>query len=150
MPELVRRRLDDVKEFHRQLLANRHAYLQSEIQRIESNINQREMQIQSDSERRTELLNVLRTHGALQEYTSLHELHLSLVSRRNDIESRITNLKHFEQGRSEVRVKRELLLQTARREFEERREIREKAINIFNSNSEAIVQCCRQPSGRCC
>ena len=138
MPELVRRRLDDVREFHRQLLSNRYAYLQSEIQRIESNINQRNIQIQLESERREQLMDVLRTHGALQEYTRLHELHLSLVSRRNDIESRIANLIRFEQGRSEVRVKRELLLQTARREFEERREIREKAINIFNSNSEAL------------
>ena len=138
MPELVRRRLDEVREFHRQLLTNRRAYLQSEIQRIESNISQREMQIQSETERRAQLLNVLRTHGALREYTRLHELHLSLVSKRNDIDSRIANLIRFEQGRSEVRIRRELLLQTARREFEERREIRDRAINIFNSNSEAL------------
>ena len=35
-------------------------------------------------------------------------------------------------------MKRELLLQTARREFEERREVREQAINIFNSKSEEL------------
>ena len=138
MPELVRRRLDDVQTFHRQLLSNRRDYLQSEIQRIESNIGRRENRIQVDSDRRARLLTVLESHGALQEYTSLQELHLDSVARRNDIDSRITNLRRFEQGRSEVRVNRELLLQNARREFEERSETRESAINIFNSNSEAL------------
>ena len=138
MPALVRRRLDEVQDFHRQILANRRAYLQSEIQRLEVNRSQREIQIQARTDRRAQLLQVLQTHGALQEYTQLQELHLELVARRNDIENRITNLRRFEEGRSEVRVKRELLLQTARREFEERRDARERAINIFNSNSEAL------------
>ena len=35
-------------------------------------------------------------------------------------------------------MRRELLLQTARREFEERRNVREEAINIFNSKSEEL------------
>ena len=37
-----------------------------------------------------------------------------------------------------MRVDRELLLQTARRDFEERREGRATAINLFNSNSQAL------------
>ena len=138
MPELVRRRLDEVEDFHRQIIANRRAYLESEIQRIEANRNQRELQIQSGVERRAQLLEVLQTHGALQEYTRLQELHLDLISTRNDLDNRISNLRRFEQGRSEVRVNKELLLQTARREFEERREVRERAINIFNSKSEEL------------
>ena len=138
MPDLVRRRLDEVQEFHRQLLTNRRAYLQSEIQRIASNRSQRELQIQAGTDKRAQLFDVLQTHGALQEYTRLQELHLGVIARRNDIDNRITNLRRFEQGRSEVRVRRELLLQTARRDFEERRHARENAINIFNSNSEAL------------
>ena len=138
MPDLVRRRLEEVEEFHRQILTNRRDYLESEIQRIQTNRNMRETQIQAGIERRAELLEVLQANGALQEYTRLQELHLDLIARRNDIDTRIYNLKRFEQGRSEVRVNRELLLQTARREFEERREVREKAINIFNSKSEQL------------
>lgn len=138
MPELVRRRLDEVEDFHRQIIANRRAYLESEIQRIETSRNQRELQLQSRIDRRARLLEVLQTYGALQEYTRLQELHLDLIARRNDLDNRISNLRRFEQGRSEIRVNRELLLQTARREFEERREIREKAINIFNSKSEEL------------
>ena len=138
MPDMVRRRLEEVQDFHRQIVANRRAYLQSEIQRIESGRSQRGLDLQAAIERRAQLLEVLQTHGALQEFTALNELHLDLVSRRNDVDNRISNLQRFEQGRSEVRVSRELLLQTARRDFEERREGRATAINLFNSNSQAL------------
>ena len=138
MPDMVRRRLEEVQDFHRQIVANRRAYLRSEIERIENGRSQREIEIQAGIDKRAQLLEVLQTHGALQEFTRLQELYLGEVARRNDIDNRITNLRRFEQGRSEVRVKRELLLQTARRDFEERREPRARAINIFNSNSEAL------------
>ena len=138
MPELVRHRLSDVQDFHRQLLANRGAYIQAEIQRIEDDRAQRRFHIERASERRAQLLEVLQTHGALEEYTSLQELHLEVKGELNDIRGRIENLRRFEQGKSEARVRRERLLQTARREFEERRYGRETAINLFNSNSEAL------------
>ena len=138
MPNMVRRRLEEVQDFHRQIVANRRAYLQSEIQRVESGRSQRSLELLAEIEKRAQLLQVLQTHGALQEFTALEELHLDLVSRRNDVDNRISNLQRFEQGRSEVRVSRELLLQTARRDFEERREARATAINIFNSNSQAL------------
>ena len=138
MPEIVRHRLEEVQDFHRQIVANRRAYLQSEIQMVESGRSQRSLELQVAIEKRAQSLQVLQTHGALQEFTALNELHLDLVSRRNDVDNRISNLQRFEQGRSEVRVSRELLLQTARRDFEERREGRATAINIFNSNSQAL------------
>ena len=138
MPALVRHRLEEVEEFHKQLLTNRQAYLESEIQSIETKRTRRKLQISARIERRAKLLEVLRTHGALHEFTRLQELHLDVISRRNDIDNQIANLRRFEQGRSEVRVKRELLLQDARREFEERRYAREEAINIFNSKSEEL------------
>ena len=140
MPELVRRRLEDVEDFHRQILINRREYLQSEIQRIETNRSQRQGQIQERVDRRGRLLGVLRTHGALREYTQLQELYLDLVARLNDINGRITNLRRFEQGRSEIRVRRELLLQTARRDFEERWDARKRAIDIFNLNSQVLYE----------
>ena len=137
-PEILRRRLEEVQTFHTQILVNRHAYLNSEIQRIERARNQREMELKEAIERRSKLLDILQTHGALQEYTRLQELHLDVIARRNDIDNRIANLNKFEQGRSDVRVRRELLLQNARRDFDERRESRGDAINLFNSNSQAL------------
>lgn len=138
MPELVRRRIEDVQEFHRQIVANRRAYLQTEMQRIEDGRNQRAGELRAISERRAELLALLEAHGALEEHTRLQELHLGLISSRNDVDIRISNLRRFERGRSEIRVKRELLLQTVRRDFEERHAARTLAIGLFNLNSQAL------------
>ena len=140
MPELVRRRLDEVREFHKQIVANRRDYLNSEIQRLESNRIRRDRQIESASEKRARLLGVLETYGALQEYTRLQELQTELVRQLSDVDHLISELTRYERERSEARVKQELLLQTARREFDERRYVRERAINLFNSNSEALYQ----------
>lgn len=140
MPALVRRRLDEVQDFHRQIVANRRDYLQSEIQRIESHRNQRQLEIERTINRRAQLLEVLQTHGALQEFTRLQELYFGIISKLEEVRNRIANLKRFEQGKSEVRVEKELLLQTARRDFEERRNAREETINLFNLNSEALYR----------
>ena len=138
MPEMVRRRLEDVQDFHHQIVANRRSYLQSEIQKFEDAIDQRDRELQQASDRRAQLLGILQTHKALREYTRLQELHTALISRRNDVDGRISNLRRFEQGRSEVRVNRELLFQAARRDFGERHERRTRAINLFNANSQAL------------
>lgn len=138
MPDLVLRRLDEAQEFHQRVIANRRDYLQAEIQSIEERRSRRESRIRSASDERADLLGVLQSHRALDEYTRLQELHLNLIADRNDLDHRIADLRTFEQGKSEVRVKRELLLQSTRREFEESRIIREKAINLFNKNSQAL------------
>ncbi len=140
MPELVHRRLDEVRDFHQQIVANRRDYLNSDIQRLESNRIRRDRQIETASGTRAQLLGVLKTYGALQEYTRLQELQNELVRKLSDVDHLISELTRYERERSEARVKQELLLQTARREFDERREVRERAINLFNSNSEALYQ----------
>ena len=138
MPNLVVHRLEEVREFHRQLVANRREYLQDEIRRIEVNIERRDREIQAADEQRARLLETLSTHGALSEHVRLRERHLDIVNELRELDYRIENLRRFEHGQSEVRVKRELLLQDVRREFQERRDVRDQAIKLFNANSQAL------------
>ena len=140
MPELVSHQLEEVERFHEQLLINRRDYLQSEIQRLTEDRKERDEEIQRLSDRRARLMETLRVFGALEEYNGLQERHMETSSQLEDIKGRIANLKRFEAGKSEVRLRRERLLQTARREFEERRHIREKAIGLFNANSQALYE----------
>ena len=138
MPNLVVRRLEEVREFHRQLVANRREYLRDEIQRIQVNIDRRDREIQAADDQRALLLETLSTHGALSEHVRLRERHLDIVNTIRELDYGIENLRRFEHGQSDVRVRRELLLQDVRREFQERRETRSQAIKLFNSNSEAL------------
>ncbi|WP_392535030.1 ABC-three component system protein [Nostoc sp. C117] len=135
LPGLVIRRLEEVEIFHRRLIENRREFLGSEIQRIRREISSRESFIREKTNERAELLEVLKTHGALEEYTMLQEIYLDDVANLNEINKRIEELKQFEEQNSTLKIEKEQLLQRARRDYGERNEQAERAINLFSINS---------------
>lgn len=137
-PGRIQRRLEDVEEFHRQLIVNRKQFLAIEIDRLRRAISAREDLIRFKATERAALMQILRTHGALDEYTRLQTLHLTTVTEVQRIETRIDSLKQFEEGKSALRIEQELLQQRARSDYEERRVQRERAIALFNASSEAL------------
>lgn len=138
LPGIVLRRLDEVKTFHSKLLENRRSFLSGEVARLRRMMTERDSVIQSKSDERAEVLSILRTHGALDEYTKLHEAHLATKAKLEDLRASIENLKKFEAGRSAVKIEFETLAQKARNDYEERRVQREEAIRLFNENSQAL------------
>jgi uncharacterized protein YydD (DUF2326 family) len=80
-------------------------------------------------------LEVLQTHGALEEYTRLQELYLNTVTDLNEINKRIEELKKIEESKSIFKIEKERLLQRARHDYQERHIQVERAISLFNSNS---------------
>jgi uncharacterized protein YydD (DUF2326 family) len=135
LPGLVIRRLEEVETFHRRLIENRREFLGSEIKRIKREIVSRESFIREKTEERAELLQVLQTHGALEEYTMLQEIYLDNVANLNEINKRIEELKQFEDEKSTLKIEKEKLLQRARRDYGERNEQAERAIDLFSTNS---------------
>ena len=135
LPGLVVRRLEEVENFHRIIIENRRDFLSTEIERIRRNVSSRERLIREKTEQRASLLEVLQTHGALEEYTRLQELYLEIVSNLNEINKRIEELNKFEEGKSALNIEKERLLQRARRDYQERRVQAEKARELFNINS---------------
>ncbi len=140
LPGLVRQRLSDVERFHDTLLANRRSFLGSEMRRLSNDIAKRALPIEARSTERASLMAILQTHGALDEYTRLQQLHLQTSSRLEDVEQRIGILQQLAEGLSALKIDQELLLQRARRDLAERSTVRDKAIQFFNSNSEALYQ----------
>jgi len=138
LPGLVVRRLEEVEIFHRRLIENRRDFLSTEIERIRRDVSSRERLIREKTEQRASLLEVLQTHGALEEYTRLQELYLEIVSNLNEINKRIEELNKFEEGKSALNIEKERLLQRARRDYQERRVQAEKARKLFNKNSQFL------------
>ncbi len=71
--DLVRRRFDEVAEFHESIIQNRARHLQEEVSRAEQRIRDRSAEQQSLDSRRADLLRVLHSGGALSELTGLQE-----------------------------------------------------------------------------
>lgn len=140
LPGAVVRRLEDVRTFHETLVANRKSFLSAELEDIESAIADREETIRRLSDRRAELMKVLADHGALDEYTELQQRYSRTGAQLKDVENRIENLRKLEQGKSSLKIEQERLHQSARRDYDERHELRERAISLFNAHSQALYE----------
>ena len=138
LPGLVKKRIDDVRDFHRSLVDGRRSFLAEEIERLKREISERKAAITKLDSDRAVRLEVLRTHGALAEYSRLQSLHQSSIAKLEDIRRQIRELREIEEGQSKLKIELETLRQTTRRDLDERATARELAITFFNSNSQAL------------
>jgi len=138
--ESVRRRLEDVRNFHEKLISNRASFLQAEIEAIRRRTADRDAALARLIDERAADLETLRTHGALDEHTRLQQNHIAKVALLKDLEVQIQNARKIEEGSSALRIEREVLLQRSRRDYDERREQRQRAIQLFNEHSQALYQ----------
>jgi len=140
LPGTVKRRLDEVEAFHQSLLANRSSFLSSEMRRLRATIAERRKEVERKGERRAEVMAVLNTHGALDEFRALEGVHVGTRSELADVERRIADLAEWQAKTSALRIERELLQQSVRRDYDERRTQRDRAVRLFNANSEALYE----------
>lgn len=140
LPGTVVKRLDEVQDFHQHITINRRRFLASEMERLNRQILERENEIRKHAEERAGLLAILETHGALEEYTRLQEMHQQTVSELDEINTRIENQRKFETEQSAIKIEKEELLLEGRADLEERKSIRQRAISLFNGNSEALYE----------
>ena len=139
-PSGIRRRFDEVTAFHRQLTDNRRQFLAAEVDRLRHDIQARTDRIKETTRQRAEYLTILSTYGALEEYTQLQQQHLQILNSIKEIDTRIKNLRSFENGMSNLKIEQENLLQAARRDLSEREPIWREAVRLFNANSEALYE----------
>ena len=138
LPGVTLRRIEEVQTFHHTVIANRRVFLAEEVSRLKRDIATREGIIKEKTGQRAGVLEVLQAHGALEEYTLIQKRHLETINELNSITSTIDNLKSCETGLSQLKIDQEVLHQKARRDYEERHEIWEKSIELFNSYSEQL------------
>ncbi len=71
--QLVRRRFEEVAQFHESIVENRTRHLQEQLRQTELRISQREAEQRELDDRRAEILRTLRSGGALAELSGLQE-----------------------------------------------------------------------------
>lgn len=138
LPGLVTQRLEDVRSFHTRLIQNRRDFLVDAQKRLTKQITEREKEVQALSDRRAELMSLLRTHGALEEYTRLQQRHLQTVAQLEDLRRRLDSLRKFEAGNVALKAERATLEVETNRDFTERRTVLEKELTLFNQHSLAL------------
>ena len=140
LPGLVKKRLEDVLNFHTTLVGNRKSFLTSEIQHLNRVIQERADRIEQATSQRAEVMQILRTHGALEEHNKLQQRHLKGQGELESVIARIKTIRDLQEGESALKIDREILVQRARRDLDERAAARDLAIELFNANSQALYE----------
>ncbi|MEA5470354.1 ABC-three component system protein [Spirulina sp. 06S082] len=138
LPNLVIRRLEDVTRFHNEIVQNRQEFLESEIKKLSDLIEKTNGIIRQKTTERASLLEVLQTHGALEEHTKLQSLYLDTKADLNEINRRIEELRQFEEDKSALKIETERLIMSMKRDLRERDIQKNLAISFFNSNSQEL------------
>ncbi|MBI4871257.1 MAG: DUF2326 domain-containing protein [Candidatus Riflebacteria bacterium] len=137
-PSQLQRTLDEARDFHRNLVVNRRLFLENELQALRSRMASSDGRIKTLSSERGVLLEVLQTHGAIDELTRLQEAHTRTQHRLETVKGRIGQVRSLKVKRAELKSARAQLFKSTELEYEERKVIWERSVRVFNENSFAL------------
>ena len=108
-PDIVKKRFEEVQVFHNSVVRNRKLYLQSEIERVKASISNRGKKIAELTERQTFIMNLLQTHGALEQYNKLNSDLLGKQAELEDLKKRLKTATDIEDAQPRLDMERAAL-----------------------------------------
>lgn len=132
LPDLVRKRYEDVAKFHESVVRNRRSYLQGEHAAAVERVRRREDRRAVLDHRRSELMGMLRSHGALDEFVALQAEHGRLAGDVAALRRRFEAAAQLESTHSSLESERLRLVDRLRQEFADRSAIIDEAIRTFS------------------
>ncbi len=144
LPDLVRRRYEDVLVFHDSVMRNRRSYLQGEYSAASERVKNREARREGLDQRRSQLMEMLKSHGALEQFIALQAEQGRLQGEVEALRRRYEAAAQLESTSSSLESERVNLVARLRQEFEERSAVLDDAIRGFS----AIVEELYGESGR--
>lgn len=140
LPGLVKRRYDDVKSFHESVVRNRKDYLSSELEAAQLRIELRDSQKAQLDQRRAEIMGILRSHGALDQFLKLQGELGRLESEVESLRQRFEAAEQLEGTKNELEIERNRLTIRLRRDFTEQKDRLAEAIVAFEETSQRLYE----------
>ncbi len=140
LPGLAVRRYEDVQRFHESVLRNRRDYLAGELEATQERIRIRENEKGRLDERRAEVMQVLRTHGALDQFAKLQAEGGRLEAEVESLRGRFEAAEQLEGTRNELEIERNRLTLRLRRDFAEQSARLSNAILAFEETSARLYE----------
>lgn len=139
-PDVVLRRFKEVRSFHESVIQNRQSYLSGELNAARRRIAEREEEMRTFDKRRSEIMAILRSHGALDQFL---ELQAELARRQVEVESlrkRFTAAEQLESLKAKLEIERQELLLRLRQNYQEQDDTLKRAIVAFEESSNALYE----------
>lgn len=140
LPDLARRRLEDVRIFHQRIVENRRSHLSSEIVATRDRLAQREDQKSSLNDRRVQIMSILNSGGALDHFTRLREELGRSEGECQDLRNRLATGEELERTQTRLDLERNGLVQDLRNDIYERRDFLDDAVLLFEEFSQLLYE----------
>ncbi|EPX8933375.1 ABC-three component system protein [Morganella morganii] len=140
LPGLVKRRYEDVKSFHESVVRNRKDYLSSELEAAKLRIELRDSKKAQLDQRRGEILGILKSHGALEQFLKLQGELGRLESEVESLRQRFEAAEQLEGTKNELEIERNRLTIRLRRDFSEQKDRLAEAIVAFEETSQRLYE----------
>jgi len=140
LPDLVKKRYEDVRGFHESVVRNRRNYLTGELEASRTRIEARNHEKVRLDERRSEIMGMLKSYGALDHFTRLQSEVGRLESKVEALRQRFESAEKLEGTKSELEIERNRLLQRLRRDFTEQKEKLSDAILAYEQTSKRLYE----------
>lgn len=137
-PDVVTKRLSDVQQFHRNIVRNRRDFLSTEMAVLSEAIQKRERAMDELDNKKSDIMNVLKTHGALDEFTQIQQRHQTKVAELEDVVRRLKILGDIDSKKTALALESATLSQRMKLDLAERTIQRTEAIRAFNTYSERL------------
>jgi uncharacterized protein YydD (DUF2326 family) len=138
LPGLVRVRYEEVRRFHDSIVRNRRLYLEGEIADVELGIEERQRQLVNLDARRSEVMQLLHTHGALEHHTQLQVELSKAVTQVERLKQNQQLLEEVAQRVAELKIQQGQLTLRLQRDFRENQPMLTEAVLAFEAASEAL------------
>lgn len=140
LPSIALRRYDDVRVFHESIVRNRREYLYGELEAAKNRVLARDREKQQLDARRAKIMSLLRSHGALEQYSKLQAEASRKEAEVEALRQRFIAAEQLEGTKNELDIERNRLTRRLRRDFDEEEETLSAAILAFEETSERLYE----------
>ncbi len=140
LPDAVIRRFENVQEFHKSVVQNRRSYIQREIDGARGRLEERGQERLNLSSRHAEIMGILNSYGALDQYNQLISELSRLEGEAESIRQQFALAEQLESQKAELDAERSQLLLRLQQDYKEQSELLTEAIVTFEDISAALYE----------
>lgn len=140
LPGVAIKRYDEVRSFHESVVRNRRDYLSEELLAARQRVTSREQEKQRLDQRRAEIMEILQSHGALDQFAKLQGEVGRLAADVESLRQRFDAAEQLEGTKNELEIERNRLTLRLRRDFAEQNQRLSEAILAFEEASKRLYE----------
>ena len=140
LSDQVRTTYDDVRQFHESIIENRQLYLRREVDLARQRIDERHGEREVVDRRRSELLSLLYSGGALEQFVALEAEASRAQAAVVELEGRFELAESIEGGKAKAENKRAELLLELQADHADRADRLTEAISLFENYSQRLYE----------